>query len=274
MNQPNKSHQDAQFPQAPYPVYPYTADDEISLVDLAKILVKQRLWFIGVTAIVILAAFIYALTLTPSYRYVSIYQVAEANTNEALTSVMGTLEVVKNLHVPTFTRNYKRENQVNSLPFDFKASNPESTTLIVMTSDGSVDHLPSISALHEFVMKGVSDQQTQLVNQRIASLERQLTSTQAQLSEARESNAQNAADIVVSLMNRITTLESQLDQIKGGQVIQLAEQTEVFSRVSKKLVLALGIVMGGILGIMSAFMAEFIGRVRKSLVEDSVSVTE
>ena len=274
MNQPNKTHQDAQFPQAPYPMYPYTADDEISLVDLAKILVKQRLWFIGVTAIIILAAFVYALTLTPSYRYVSIYQVAEAKPDEALTSLKGTLEVVKNLHVPTFIRHYKRENQVDNLPFDFKANNPESTTLIVMTSEGSVDQLASISALHEFVMKGISDQQTQLVNQRIASLERQLTSAQSQLSEARESRSENAGDIVVSLMNRITTLEIQLEQIKGGQVIQLAKQTERVSRVGKSLILALGIVLGGMLGLISAFMAEFIGRVRKSLVEDSVSLTE
>ena len=274
MNQPNKTHQDAQFPQAPYPMYPYTADDEISLVDLAKILVKQRLWFMGVTALIILATFLYALTMTPSYRYVSIYQVAEGEPDEALTNIKGTLEVINNLHVPTFTRNYKLENQVNNLPFKLNANNPESTTLIVMTSEGSADQLPSIASLHEFVMTSISDQQKQLVSLRIASVERQLASTQSQLNEVRDSISQNAAEVAVPLLNRISELENEREQIRAGQVIQLAEKTERASRVGKSLILALGIVLGGILGLISAFMAEFIGRVRKSLVEDSVSLTE
>ena len=90
------------------------------------------------------------------------------------------------------------------------------------------------------------------------------------MNEVRNSSSQNAAEVVVSFLNRITSIENQIEQINNGQGLQIAEQTYAVSRVSKKLVLTLGTVLGGMLGIISAFTTEFIGLVRKSLAEETI----
>lgn len=73
---------------------------------------------------------------------------------------------------------------------------------------------------------------------------------------ARDFTSQNVADEAVTLLKRISDLENEREQIIAGQVIQLAEQTERASRVDKSLILTLGIVLGGMVGLISAFMAE------------------
>lgn len=66
-------------------------------------------------------------------------------------------------------------------------------------------------------------------------------------------------------------LEDALIELKEGKLIQLSAQDEraKLKKLSGSLILALGIVLGGILGIMAAFFAEFASQVRKSLQEET-----
>lgn len=269
MNQSNKSHQDAQFPQPSYPMYPYIAENEISLVDLAKILIKQRIWFIGVTAIIVLAAFVYAMTLTPLYRYVSVYQVAEQDANQPLSNIKGTLEIVDNLYLSKFIREFKKEQSIDTFPFDFNISSPENTSLILMNSDGSQEDSAQISNLHQYIATSIDKRQLNEIKQKQAQIKAQLESSNLALIEIKNSTSTNAGEIAVNLMNRISTLELQLAQLQEGKLIQLAEQTERSSRVGKSTIIILGAVLGIVLGLLSAFLSEFFIRVQKSMVKDN-----
>ena len=66
MSQPIKPNTDAQFPNFPAGYSPYP-DDEISLVDLVKILVKRKNTLLIVFALVFLLGFVFALTQKPTY---------------------------------------------------------------------------------------------------------------------------------------------------------------------------------------------------------------
>ncbi|MED5295119.1 MAG: Wzz/FepE/Etk N-terminal domain-containing protein, partial [Pseudomonadota bacterium] len=71
------------FPRPP-------ADDEISLVDIALILVRRWKMMAVIFLVVVLAALAFALSKTDTYRYVSIYNVAERQPHNG--SGVGTLE--------------------------------------------------------------------------------------------------------------------------------------------------------------------------------------
>ena len=66
MSQPIKPNTDAQFPNLPAGYTPYP-DDEISLVDLVKILVKRKNTLLIVFALVFLLGFVFALTQKRTY---------------------------------------------------------------------------------------------------------------------------------------------------------------------------------------------------------------
>ncbi len=63
-------NQNQQFPPHPYPYCPPHAvlEDEISLIDLFRVLVKRKMLIIIVTVLVTLSAIGYALSIPPIYR--------------------------------------------------------------------------------------------------------------------------------------------------------------------------------------------------------------
>lgn len=261
---------DAHFSQAPYPVYPYTAEDEISLVDLAKVLIKQRWWLLGVAVVCFLAAVVYAMTLKPAYRYVSVYKVAEQEPNKPLTSMSGALEMVNNLYWPSNSREYKQTNKVLNIPFTFDISNPEDTTLVIFSSEGSEANVVDIQDLHQRVVNDLDAYQQALVDQRRSQLETQQADIKRSLNTMSENTATTQAEITVSLYDRLASVERQLTALEDASLIELAEQADHASRVGKSLILALGLVLGGMLGLMAAFIAEFVYRVKASLDEDNL----
>ena len=63
-------------------------------------------------------------------------------------------------------------------------------------------------------------------------------------------------------------LERELENLKEGEVIEYAARGEEQEGTSSMLILVLGIVLGGIAGVMAAFFAEFVFRVRESLAAE------
>ena len=214
-------------------------DDEISLVDLAKILIRRRWWLIGTAGVVVLLALAFALLThgDPEYQYTSIYQQAEAEPGRPLTSSASVIQQMESLDWPNYQRRYKEENKVEALPFDLEINNPDNTTLVTLNSTATAQNRDQVLNLHETLLGSVIERQQE-------ALERE-----------------NYAD-------RLFELERELENLKEGEVIEYAARGEEQEGTSSMLILVLGIVLGGIAGVMAAFFAEFVFRVRESLAAE------
>ena len=255
MNQPKQSSQDAQFPQPPYPYYPYHADDEISLVDLAKILVRRKLVFFITWALVILLSVGYVIYSKPKPLPPSTNDLVDFTTSIAIgyktpTVFIEPMSAIQTLIQDAYLPSIQHEKGINlDIQVNFqerRTISEDSSNILQLITRAAKENQPQVEVLHQAI--------TEQLIERHQMIAKQL------LSQSISTSSDTATLIVPSSLAKLA--------------VPLSHEPLEASRTSPKLIFALGIVLGGMLGLISAFMAEFIGRVRKSLVEDSVSVTE
>lgn len=263
---------DAQFQQHPH------YDDEISLVDLAKTLIKRRWWFLGVSFLVVALALVYALAnrTGPAYNYISIYELAKKTPEENLETTSSVLEKINSMHWPSYRRDYMQANNLTStgeLPFTFALNNPKDTNLIIFTTIALEENKELSKQLHQNLLEKVMADQNTVFHYEKNKLTKQIAATKQQLDQLKNTSGskQQQEQIIANQTQRLFELEDKLNDLQEGKLIQLSAQDEraKLKKLSGSLVLALGIVLGGLLGVMAAFFAEFAAQVRKSLQEET-----
>lgn len=243
-------------------------DDEISLVDLAKILIKRWKLMAAIFLVVVLAALAYALMLPSTYQYSSIYNAAEEGAGDPLEEPKSLVAKANNLYLGPLTRELISNEGLDRLPFDTNIDNPSDTLIVTITSDAQSENAALVESLHESLLSRLQEGQEQSAERRQNALERQLASTQAALETAQDSDSDSAAEVVASTMGQISSFEEQLEELTKGEVSQTAVQSLDQQGISRALVLLLGILLGGMLAVMSAFFAQFASLVCASLKED------
>lgn len=255
----------AHYPDAHF--HPY-ADDEISLVDLAKILIRRRWWVIGVAGVIFALALALAMVKKPAYEWVSVYQVAELKPGEAILEPAAVIQLINTIHWPAVRRQYLEEHDIEQMPFEVSVQNPSGTLIVTLRTDAPLEEQPVITAVHQSILEAVLEYQEQDYVRRIETLVRQIETTGTALTELESRATSDDANRLARLNDRLYELEDRQNALRPASVIQLSAQGERAGRVGGSLILALGLVLGGILGIMAAFFAEFGARVRQSLKED------
>lgn len=218
-------------------------------------------------AVIVLAALAYALMMPRTYSYTSLYGVAEQGPDNALEAPEALVAKAQNLYLGPVTRKLLAniDSEVEILPFETSISNPEKTLLVSLSSDADENDVEFVEQLHNDVLIRLQDGQKAKVENRKKSLQQQLESAQEALSAAQESNSLGAAEVVASLMGRIASLQNSLTDLREGEVSQTAVKSLQSTGTSRKLILVLGVVLGGLLAVMGAFFMQFAGLVCASL---------
>lgn len=250
-------------------------DDEISLVDLAKILVRRRWWLLGTGGVIVLLALAFALLMRgdPVYQYTSIYQQAETEPGEPITSSASIIQQLENLYWPSYQRNYKEENNVTALPFDLEINNPDNTTLITLRSKATEENQNQVVSLHETLLEKVTARQEELLERVGSNLEGSIERVSTLLERVESSGSESSVEMAAKYSDRLFELESELESLTEGEVIESVVKGDQQSpNLSSILILVLGVLLGGFTGIIAAFTAEFVVKVRESLKADKEKV--
>ena len=255
MNQPKQPNQDAQFPQPPYPYYPYHADDEISLVDLAKILVRRKLWFFMTWVLIVSLAvgyilltgsqtqgstnhqdrFAYTTTLAIGYKTPTVYI-------EPMSAIQ---TLIKDVYLPTVQQRDDLKRFSVSIHFQERRNiNEEGSNILQIVTRASSDQQAFIEELHKEIAEKLIERHQLIADQLL----------------------KQAADSVSDHMGSV--LPTSLATLAIPLKIPL-KLNQSSSETNTKLIMILGIVLGFVLGIIIAFFAEFVSRVKASLKEDT-----
>lgn len=246
-------------------------DDEISLVDLAKILIHRRWWFLGTSGLIVVLALAFALLARgePEYQYTSIYQQGETEPGRPITSSATVIQQLESLDWPNYQRRYKEENNVDVLPFGLEINNPSNTTLITLNSAATEENHEQVVNLHETLLESAAERQQTALERRQSQLERSIERVSTMLERVENTDSDASVEMAANYSDQLFELENELENLTEGEVIDYAAQGEEQSDApGGMLILVLGIVLGGIAGIMAAFFAEFLVRVRESLNAD------
>ncbi|WP_458527202.1 Wzz/FepE/Etk N-terminal domain-containing protein [Onishia taeanensis] len=248
-------------------------NDEISLVDLAAVLVRRWKAMAIIFAVVVLAALAFVLTKTPTYRYVSVYEVAEqapvgeGNTERALESAPTVIAKAQSLYVAPITRQILEQESLESLPFSVELSSPKETQLVKITTEAVEETAELVKAMHGALLERITSNQQSLVDRQRTTLTNRLDSLQAAVSTAEQSTSDSAAELMAGYIEQIALTQDRLDLLKDGRVAQTAVQSLEKAGTSRPLIMALALVLGGMLAVMGVFLMQFAGLVCNSLKE-------
>lgn len=249
----------------------HSTDDEISLVDLAKILVWRWKALVTIFVLVVAGALAYALLMPRSSQYVSVYNVAEIAPTKALESPSSLVIKARNLYLGTQTRQLLDEQKWQRLPFEVEVNHPSDSLLVTLSSEAVPVYAAQVETLHQQVLKSLQQGQQALVERRRETLEWQVRSTNEALDALRDSDSSYAGELIATYTSRIADLEASLADLKNGEVAQVAVQSLEPVGTSRSLILALGIVLGGMLGVIGVFVLQFASLVCASLKKERES---
>ena len=258
--------QDARFSQ-PVPPYPYQ-NDETSLVDIAKTLIKRRRLMALVFVLTVAAAAVVAFMLPQKHEYTTIYTIAQADTENPLESGTGLQTKVNSLYIPAVVREFLSRHQLEAVPFALKISNPRDSGLITITSQTTENIEPLVQELHGAIAERLKAEQDANIHRRTDLLQQQIDAARAQIDLVKNTELAKAGELIASYTSQINELQAQVNSFQQGSISAIANQSLQAKGTSKKLVLALGLMLGAMLALMAVFVREFISQLCTSLQEE------
>lgn len=247
----------------------YISKEEISLIDLSKILIRQWKIIVATFMLVVLSALAFVLITDRSYEYVSIYQVAEQAPGSALEAPNTVLAKVSNLYIGPVTRELRESEGLDSLPFEVTVTNPNNTLLIRLSSEAKEADSNLVTQMHEALQARMIESQEERLEKQRNSLEQQLQSTERVLRTAEQSSGDRASELIVSYTENLAKIQEQISQLNEGEVVQTAVQSLEPTGTSRKLMMVLAVVIGGVLAIIVAFFLHFALLVRDSFSNEA-----
>lgn len=313
-------------PPGPYSTGP---SDEISLVDIAKVLWERRWWMVGIALVTIAAALLFALSKEHEYSYTTTIRIGETNVDERVSTGDSVREAVERRFLPQLRQSFSVEHELQRLPFDFKVEADREGRHVTLNSRSTLENEALVRSFHSGLAALIAsdhNERIQLVFRqteiRLQNLRTRLAAQQRRLDEL-TALAVDAAAIAVEdaeameesaglnlgaqsagtgrpafrpmlsssdpsltvllsrvqltelitqyegaisdLIREIEDIELRREWITPTQVVVEAIRSESPVGTGRSLILALGLVLGGMLGLFGAFIAEFIGQVRASL---------
>lgn len=251
----------------------YTYDDEISLVDLATTLIRRRYVIYAVFVGTVLLGLLYAFFIRAEVReYATLIQLGEDD-GKVLETPSSVIANIESHWYPELRQQYRAANE-EKLPFDIRAENPESTSLIKLTSDAEAEHAEDVKNHHQKLLDQVTQRQAELLNQQKEELQERIASLRQHLEELSDMEATGEAQAELikqraRMMSEIEAAVSRVDKLQPAEVLVVARESTDSKGTSRTLILALAIVLGGMFGIFAAFMAEFVSHVRNAMAESN-----
>jgi len=238
------------------------SDREVTLVDLAAILVQRRLVFVLTFLVVVALGVAYALTTPEKYEYVSLVQMAEDSEGQPVESASSSIVAIESYWFPAVEARYQEEAG-KLLPFPVSASSPRNTSLIRIESLARRDYSELVNEVHSDLIDELTAAQNEKLQSIRGRLERQLRATDQILEELRAEDGQGQA--VAEAVGQKVELEGQLERQSSSVVIATARESVRKMKPNVPLIVMVSVALGVVLAMIAAFLAEFGSLVRTRL---------
>ncbi len=258
------------------PVYIHEAfathDDEISLVDLALVLVRRKIIVITVLGLFIALGVAAALFLPQKHDYRSSIEIGTQLINgemKPIESPSSLLAKIDYNFIPQTLYQYRQKNPEDETAYEIKANNPKDSYVIALNMSATEDKSELVHGFIKSITQGIMQEHDELFNTLKNTLELQLAQTTNRLNSMGNSS-ENLAE-KTSLQDKIDSYLSQLANLRGSKVISEPMKSQKPSGTSRKLIVIIAAFAGLFIGIFSAFFIEFASKVREKKAELNLS---
>lgn len=240
--------------------------DEISLVDLVKVLIKWRWLEIAVWALCMIAGVAYAVLAPHTIDFKSVYQVA-MDGNKPLESPAEVISKIKYSYEPDAYQELVREGASETVSsLNVNISNPGSTSLIVINTKATKSKAKAVHSLHDQIFQSVEREQGDRLKQKQNTLRAQLKAIDQQMGvlQVAGNKGEKVGTEIAAAMALKSSIQQNLAELAKGQVLVLGQSGSKSVGHSRALFVVLAFVLGVILSMLVGFMAEFVGVVKAS----------
>lgn len=243
--------------------YGYSGGD-ISLVDLATMFVRRVWLFIGFLVLFVVAGVGYALWAPEQFEYVSLYQVAESEPGEPIESPAKAIAILTSQGLPGLESEYRSKNGYR-VPFDVSLSNPQDTSLVRIFSRAEKDDGKDVADIHRSLLDQLNARHGILVNSLEQSLKTRIDAVKASMEALK--GVEDSGRALAEALQRQAELEGELEALSGGDVLVVARESVERVAPNRKLIVVIAAFLGGVLGIVAVYFAEFASVVRRAMKE-------
>lgn len=238
---------------------------EITLVDLVKILVKKKLLVISIFTVLILVTLSFALLMPRNYQYTSIYQSAETASGTAIESLQSLTAKANNVYLESLVLEYLGETKLETMPFEININVPKDTILLRLSTQTQVEQAEEVASFHKRLLDRVFADQYEVLEKRRDILEAQLESLQQSIESLSNSNNPMTAELIARYSMQANEIRTNLANLIPGTIVHIASKSIEPVGPGRFFILIVGGLLSFLLAIGAAFLASFIQLVRTSL---------
>ena len=240
---------------------------EVSLVDLAKIVIKWRKLELAIWALFFFAGLAYVLSTPSSFEFSSVYQVA-MNGDKPLEVPEGLLSKIKNFYEPEVYQQLSKDSvESPASGIKLNISSPDSSALVVIRSVAPKSNIKDVQLLHQQLVKMIDEEQSRLLTLKQNALKAQLKTLEEQLKVLRQGDGQGLAAAILSTVGEKNKIQQTLTNLSGGNTLVLAQPSRKPIGPKRTLVLVVSLLLGAFVALLAGFGAEFVALVKASYSE-------
>ena len=180
-------------------------DDEIDLVDIARVLLRRKWWIIGTFLVFTLGAVMYGLQQERVYSYTTSIQLGEFGPDETVESAGQTTSAIQDRILLGAKRAFLEERDLESMPFDVTVNAPDAGSFVNLVSEAPLERKSLVADFQKRIyerLRGEHQEELEI------------------LIEESDAKLENLRDDLASEKNRLSTLEGlQVDGVteSGGE---------------------------------------------------------
>lgn len=243
----------------------YSADDGISLIDLAMVLVRRRKMIAVITTFIILSGMAAALLASKSYTFTTSIEIGSQIINGTVKSFESPQTLLAKLQysfIPQTLNEHQLSNPADEKKYKIIVRVPKNSDIIVLEAKGAEEQADLLSGLLQNITQKAAHDHSRIFESVKRNLLSQLEQTRTKLANL-GSSANNHAEEAI-LQSSIEGYSSQLANLRNTREISPPMKSLGPSGVNGKLIVIIAAFAGIFLGVFSAIFAEFVEKVREA----------
>lgn len=250
----------------------YSNDDEISLTDLAIILIRRRRLISIIVICFIALGVATALLITKKYAYSTSLEIGSqliSGSVEYFESPETLLAKLQHGFIPQTLNNHLAD-QKDRKKYKINADIPKDSVIVVLKTKGTVEESAVASKLLTNIINKAIQDHKRIYDAVKNNLIAQKNHTELELA-ALDTTLENVDEKELLLRSKLTALESQLANLRSTRVIVPPLKSIEPVSISRTLLVIAVAVISTFLAIITAFIAEFISTVKERDRENNLS---
>ncbi len=263
----------------------YQAEDEISLVDLAMILIHRKILISAIILLCSAIGLVIALLTPRIYTYSTSIESGSQIINGKTTyleSADALVAKIQRIYIPSILAEQEQKNTSTETQKSHvvEVSIPENSNIILLEAKGSEDQQQTLNNLFNNIVLKINQSQHRLIqttkdklSQNIHYSQNKLKNLQTYLKKSNPNDKlEDRFQLIrekTSLENYIANLTSQLSSLRKTHAISQTLKSPLPTGTSHKLIVIISIFAGLFLGMLAVFLAEFRIKIKEKQQEES-----